>query len=278
MSTLKETGTAVVNKLVEQGKQWLADAASKFLPTLLGKRDDTKATSFFDNLRQKFQGLLEHGRNFSTAVFKKAMDKLKAVADKFHTTIGKLTSSKEAAAEVDAIVDEHNAVQKRFIGDLFQKAKDLASSLLSKAKSAASSLVSTVLQKGADLFVGKRAIDFSSTLQTLGGHLSNLFSPFKDIVSGVGTTLKGHFGNLVDTVKGHAVALGNKLKGHASDLADHGSKLLDHGKNALSAITEVVKDVLQQTVANAKPQLDGIAGTLSDAGKTAVNHFTGGSN
>ena len=58
--------------------------------------------------------------------------------------------------------------------------------------------------------------------------------------------MKGHFSNLVDTVKGHAQALKGKLAGHVADLKTHGSTLLEHGKNALGALTEVVSDILSK--------------------------------
>ena len=65
-------------------------------------------------------------------------------------------------------------------------------------------------------------------------------------ISGLGNTLKGHFSNLVDTVKGHVNTLKGKLSGHIDDLKGHGQKLLDHGKNALGALSEVVTDILSE--------------------------------
>merc|ERR1712034_153090 len=142
------------------------------------------------------------------------------------------------------------------MGDLFGSAVEAVKGGLASLKAKASDLVSSLLQKGANVLVGKRAT-LGDHLSKVGDFLSGAVSPFKDIVAGLGSTLKG------------------KLSGHVDDLKKHGSTLLQHGKNALGALSEVASDILKQTPTNASGSIDGIAKAAADAGNTVVNHFTG---
>jgi phage-related protein len=276
-------GKQLVDTVVQKGKEVLANVANNLLASLLGKIG--KRSVLTDSIKDKVHGvvekignLLDQAKEQGAGFFQSALDKLKAAADALHKKIGSLTN-KDSDNVIDSIVDDHNNKQKRLVSDLIQKGKDLLSGLYGKAKDVAalvkakaSQVVSGLLQKGVDL-IGKRGL--TDHLQTIGNALSGAVSPFKDIVAGLGNTLKGHFSNLVDTIKGHANALKDKLAGHVDDLKGHGQKLLEHGKNAIGALSEVVKDILQQTIANATPHLNGAAKTISDAGNTVIKHLTG---
>jgi len=279
LDSLKDVGSQLVGQLVEKGKELVSQFAQDLLGKLVGKRDLSLVSDVLKGLGQRFGSLLDAGKEAASQTFRTAVDKLKELADKFHKAIGTVQDASVIAKEIDEIVEEHDAQQKRFIADLFQSGKQLLSNLVDGAKGAlaqlkekASEVVSNLLQKGVDV-VGKRAI--VEHLQNLGKVLGDAVSPFKDVVANLGNTLKGHFSNLVDTVKGHVNSLKDKLTPHVEDLKGHGTKLLEHGKNALSALSEVVKDVANQTLNNLKPTLDGVSKTVQDAGKTVVDHLAG---
>jgi gas vesicle protein len=213
-------------------------------------------------------------------VFTDTLNKLKNLADTYHAAIGTVKDASGIVGQIDALVADHHSKQKRVIGDLLQAGKELLAGAVDKAKDAlaklketASALVSTALQTGTDILVGKRAL--SDHLQAIGDVLTSAVSPFKDVISGLGETLKGHFSNLVSTVQGHASALQDKLTPHVDDLKTHGQTLLEHGKNALSALSEVVGDILNQTLSNASDSLSGVSKTLADGANTVVGHFSG---
>jgi phage-related protein len=282
---LKELGTTVVNTLVEKGKELLTTAAADFLQKLLssnliGKREVVSVAEWLEGVTNKLKALADKGKEVATGIFSETLKKLKALTDAYHTAIGSVTDASDITSQIDTLVADHHAKQKRVLGDLLNKGKELlsgayekAQQVLAKLKEHASNLVSGALQKGADILVGKRAL--TDHLQAIGDVLNTAVGPFKDIVSNLGETLKGHFSNLVDTVKGHADALTTKLSPHVDDLKGHGQKLLEHGKNALGALSEVVSDILNQTLTNAKDSLGGVSQTLQEAGKTVVGHFSG---
>lgn len=282
---LKELGQTVVNNLVEKGKELLTNAAADLLQKLLssglvGKREVLSIADWLEGLTNKLKALADKGKALATGVFAETMNKLKALTDAYHKAIGSVTDASDITSHIDTIVADHHTKQKRILGDLLNSGKELlagayekAKEVLAQLKEHASNLVSGAIQKGADIFVGKRAL--TDHLQAIGDVLSTAAAPFKDIVSNLGETLKGHFSTLVDTVKGHADALQTKLSPHIDDLKGHGQKLLEHGKNALGALSEVVSDILNQTLTNAKDSLSGVAQTVQDAGKTFVGHFAG---
>lgn len=278
---LKEIGTNLVSTLVSKGKDILTklgtDLLAKLSGSLLGKREVVAWKSWVDKAKK----LWDMKKDEAQKKFGGAIDKLWALKKKWMSKLDGLKDTKQFDKEVDAVVAEHKEEHKRIIGDLIQKGKDLFGSAveavkggLASLKAKASDLVSSLLQKGANVLVGKRAT-LGDHLSKVGDFLSGAVSPFKDIVAGLGSTLKGHFSNLVDTVKGHVNTLKGKLSGHVDDLKKHGSTLLQHGKNALGALSEVASDILKQTLTNASGSIDGIAKTAADAGNTVVNHFTG---
>jgi phage-related protein len=278
---LKEIGSNLVSSLVSKGKELLANLGQKLLSSLssslLGKRE----IMWWKKWADKGSKLMDMKKEEAEKKFKGTIDKLWALKKKWMAKLGEMKDTKDFDKEVDKAVDEHKEEHKRIIGDLIEKGKDLLSSAvgvvkgaLSKLKEKASDLFSGLLQKGADVLVGKRSI-IGDHLSKIGNFVSGAVAPFKDIVSGLGSTLKGHFSNLVDTVKGHYNALKGKLSGHIDDLKKHGSTLLQHGKNALGALSEVATDIIKQTLNNASGSIDGIAKTAADAGNTVVGHFTG---
>eukprot|EP00178_Gracilaria_changii_P025633 TRINITY_DN78925_c0_g1_i1.p1 TRINITY_DN78925_c0_g1~~TRINITY_DN78925_c0_g1_i1.p1 ORF type:complete len:325 (+),score=61.81 TRINITY_DN78925_c0_g1_i1:29-1003(+) len=295
LDNLKQAGLNAVQGLVDQGKT-LVSAAVQSLPDMLskvlfGKRELT----FVDKLKgfgQKLSELVEKAKGHASKVFGASVDKLKELLAKFHTKLGTDADVKAAGDEVDKVVDEHHKMQRRIISSLLEGGKNLLSGLVDSVKNVAgnvfasakakmSEIASGIVQKGAELLaktglLGKRAVlSLTDHLTNIGKALSPVLDPFKDIVSNLGATLKGHFSNLVDTVKGHVSTLKDKLAGHVSDLAGHGSKLLEHGKNALTALGEVANDVLKQTLTNAKPHIDGIAKVLTDGAQVVGNHING---
>ncbi|XP_067942599.1 uncharacterized protein [Watersipora subatra] len=280
IDNLKETAGALANNLLDQVKEAAKGILGNLIGTL-GKRDVLPLVAQGKALFGKLNDLLHKGKDLATSALANALHKLKAISDKFHDKLASLTDAQDAKDAVDDVVAEHHVRQKRILEGLLQKGKDLLNSAvesikgaLSNLKGKASDLVSTLLQKGANVLVGKRTT-LSEHLQNIGTAISSAVSPFKDIVAGLGNTLKGHFSNLVDTVKGHVNALKGKLSGHVDDLKAHGNTLLEHGKNALGALSEAVSDILKQTLSNAQPAIDGIGNTINSAVDTIGKHFTG---
>lgn len=278
---LKDLGKSLVENLVEKGKDFLKDLGSKLLSQIGGNFLGKREVVWWKQLVGKAGKLMDMTKEEAKKKFDVAMDKLAALKKKFMAKLGDMKDTKEVDEAVDKVVAEHKEEHKRIIGDLISKGKDLlgkaadaVKSALSGLKEKASDLVSKLLQKGTDVLVGKRAT-LSDHLSKIGDAVSGVVSPFKDIVANLGSTLKGHFSNLVDTVKGHYNALKGKLSGHVDDLKKHGSTLLQHGKNALGALSEVATDIIKQTLNNASSSVDAIAKTAADAGNTVVGHFTG---
>lgn len=278
---LKEVGSNLVSSLVSKGKDllidWGKDLLSKLGGSLFGKRE----LMWWKKFAGKGHKLMDEKKEELEKKFKETIDKLWGLKKKWMGKLGDMKDTKDFDKEVDKVVDEHKKEHKRIIGDLISKGKDLLGSAVNAVKGAlsglkekASDLVSKLLQKGTDLLVGKRAT-LGDHLSRVGNAVSGFVAPFKDIVAGLGNTLKGHFSNLVDTVKGHYNALKGKLSGHVDDLKKHGSTLLQHGKNALGALSEVATDIIKQTINNASGSIDSIAKTAADAGNTVVGHFTG---
>ncbi|KAF6034519.1 hypothetical protein EB796_007172 [Bugula neritina] len=285
---LRGAGKQLVNNLVEQGKKSLLDFFSK-LPGVdkllggfgIGKRDLNGLLEKFKQLREKGRILLDLAKAKAEALFDGSMDKLKELFGKTQAKVGVLKDAEEFKKDVDTVIADHGEKHKRVVNQLLGNVNGLFGNLVetlqgffSSLKNTAQQTLGTVIKKGADL-LGKRAT-LSDHLQTIGNALSSAVSPFKDIVAGLGNSLKGHFSNLVDTVKGHASALKTKLSGHVDDLKQHGSTLLEHGKNALTALSEVASDILKQTLSNAQSSIDGVAKTAANAGQTVLDHFTGG--
>ncbi|XP_067943369.1 uncharacterized protein [Watersipora subatra] len=261
LDDLKEKATAVATGVLDD----LKNAATSILGDLIGKLGKREVGTFLPHLKsmnEKLHELFDNGKHLAASAFGKAMDKLKEISQKFHERLASLTDAKDVNDAVDDVVAEHHVEQKRFLLDTIQKAKEKLAEVVQSLKD--------TLSGG----VAKRTT-LSEHLQNIGTAISSAVSPFKDIVAGLGNTLKGHFSNLVDTVKGHVNALKGKLSGHVEDLKTHGNALLEHGKNALGALSEAVSDILKQTLSNAQPAIDGIGNTINSAVDTIGKHFTG---
>lgn len=243
--------------------------------SLDGNRKD-KLEAAWKAFASKWSKALAGRQEYLKKKYMEAMAKLKSIKEKVHAKVAELQSAEEANKEVDKVVAEHDAVHKRVIEEISDYVKYAGMVLAGTAGKITGKLANALknLAQNAISLIGKRAT-LSEHLSNVGQALSGAVAPFKDIVAGVGETLKGHFSNLVDTVKGHVTALKGKLSGHVDDLKKHGSTLLEHGKNALGALSEVVSDILKQTLTNAKPAIDGLAKTAAGAGKTVLDHFSG---
>nr|AAM20843.1 SHG [Littorina littorea] len=106
----------------------------------------------------------------------------------------------------------------------------------------------------------KRDTDLLSQVTQVGSKLADSFGPIvsslKGLISGLGSQLLGFFKNLLP----NADQLVAAFQPHLSALQEHGNNLLDTAKGALDAVKDAVGDILQETMKQSAPHVNGILG------------------
>ncbi|XP_046572978.1 uncharacterized protein LOC124281012 [Haliotis rubra] len=125
---------------------------------------------------------------------------------------------------------------------------------------------------------------FTDFFSHVGSSIASAFSPMvdgvKQMAASAGNAIKTSALGFSAAAKDSMNQLGEKLKEHLHTLGQHAGKLVEHGKNALSAMKDAAGDIMKQTLSNMKDPLTGIKQTLTSAGGTivqqVVNAMSGG--
>jgi len=111
----------------------------------------------------------------------------------------------------------------------------------------------------------------------LGEKITSFFKPHVDkltnMVQQAGNAAKDHAQNLWQNIQDSATDLQGKLQVHLDQMKEHGQTLVGHGKDAVDALQQSIKDILNQTFQNmVGTVIDGI-NTGKDAIDTVGNHI-----
>ncbi|XP_041348291.1 uncharacterized protein LOC121367905 [Gigantopelta aegis] len=253
ITTVKTQGTQLLGGLVNSLTGVLSAAPSTT------KRDIAAISSFLENGKQAIHGMADTLH----AIFDGAMSKMSEIAQRIHSLDFLKEPVHKIVSEIKDVVSLHGHLQLANLADLLKNPSEFVTKIGGE-----------FLSK----LIHKRSA-FGDMLSSFGHQLSGLFKPLLDIVhqhvTNIGTTLTSAATGIVSALKPHIDTLKSQLSEHLNTLKTVGAQLLQHGKNALSALQSAATDILSQTFQNAAPTIQQLAETGKSAAGIIGQHLAG---